>query len=72
MMVKIRLERIDMQKGIIVEALLDSGATGLVMSSEFTRKQRFKLKKIERPIYVKIEERGLDLFYFSFHFSFSF
>ena len=26
---------------------------GLVMSSEFTRKQGFKLKKIERPIYVK-------------------
>jgi len=26
--VKIRLERVDMQKGIMVEALLDSGATG--------------------------------------------
>ena len=36
-----------------MEALLDSGATGLVMSSEFARKQRFKLKKIKRPIYVK-------------------
>jgi len=33
--------------------LLDSGATGLVMSSEFTRKQEFKLKKIEKPIYVR-------------------
>jgi len=33
-----------------VEALLDSGVTGLVMSLEFTRKQEFKLKKIERPI----------------------
>jgi len=33
--VKIGLERIDMQKGIMVEALLDSGATRLVMSSEF-------------------------------------
>jgi len=36
-----------------VEALLDNGVTGLVMSSEFTRKQQFKLKKIERPIYVR-------------------
>jgi len=36
--VKIGLERIDTQEGITVEALLDSGATGLVMSSEFTRK----------------------------------
>ena len=36
--VKIGLERIDMQKGIMVEVLLDSGATGLVMSSEFAKK----------------------------------
>jgi len=36
--VKIRLERIDTQKGVTVEALLDSGVTGLVMSSEFTKK----------------------------------
>jgi len=36
-----------------VEALLDSKATGLVMSSEFTRKQGFKLKKLERPMYVR-------------------
>jgi len=51
--VKIGLERIDMQEEVTVEALLDSGATGLVMSSEFTRKQGFKLKKIKRPIYVR-------------------
>ena len=36
-----------------VEALLDSGATGLVMSSEFAKKQGFKLKKLERPINVR-------------------
>jgi len=47
---KIGLERIDTQEGITVEALLDSGATGIVMSSEFTRKQGFKLKKLERPM----------------------
>ena len=52
-MVKIGLERIDMQEGITVEALLDSGATGLVMSSEFAKKQGFKLKKLERPMQVK-------------------
>ena len=51
--VKIGLERIDTQEGITVEALLDSGATGLVMSSEFARKQGFKLKKLERPIQVR-------------------
>jgi len=52
-MVKIGLERIDTQEGVMVEALLDSGVTGLVMSSEFSRKQRFKLKKIKNPIYVR-------------------
>jgi len=51
--VKIGLERIDTQERITVEVLLDSGATGLVMSSEFARKQEFKLKKLDRPIYVK-------------------
>jgi len=43
--VKIGLERVDIQEGVTVEALLNSGATDLVMSSEFTRKQGFKLKK---------------------------
>ena len=52
-MVKIGLERVDIQEGIIVEALLDSSATGLVMSSEFARKQGFKLKKRERPRYMR-------------------
>ena len=51
--VKIGLERIDMQEGITVEALSDSRAIGLVMSSEFARKQEFKLKRLERPIYVR-------------------
>jgi len=51
--VKIGLERIDTQEGIIVEALLDSRATGLVMSSEFARKQGFKLKKLERPMNMR-------------------
>jgi len=37
-MVKIGLERIDTQKGIIVEVLLDSCTTKLVMSSEFAKK----------------------------------
>ena len=36
-----------------MEALLDSGAMGIVMSSEFARKQGFKLKKLERPMQVR-------------------
>jgi len=79
-MVKIGLERIDIQEGVTVEVLLDSGATKLVMSSEFAKKQGFKLKKIKQPIYVRnvngsfnkdvrVENDGLSLFYFSSHFS---
>ena len=37
----------------MVKVLLDSGATGLVMSSEFARRQGFKLKKLDRPIYIR-------------------
>ena len=51
--VKIKLERIDTQENITVEALLDSKVTELVISSKFAKKQRFKLKKIERLIYEK-------------------
>jgi len=51
--VDIGLERVDTQEGVTVETLLDSGAMELMMSSKFARKQRFKLKKIERPIYVR-------------------
>jgi len=52
-MIKIGLKRIDMQEGITVEELLDSGATRIVMSSEFDKKQGFKLKKLERPMQVR-------------------
>ena len=58
--VKIGLERIDMQEGITVEALLDSGAMELVMSSEFARKQGFKLKKLDRLMYVRNMDSSLN------------
>jgi len=50
---KIRLERINTQERITVEELLDSGATGLVMSSEFAKRQGFKMKRLEMPINVR-------------------
>jgi len=58
--VKIGLERIDMQEGIMVEALLNSSVTELVMSSEFTKKQGFKLKKLDRPMYVRNVDSSLN------------
>jgi len=50
MTVKICLERIDTQKRIMVEALLNSEVTDLVISLSFVRKKGFK---IERTIYVR-------------------
>jgi len=59
-MVKIGLERIDMQEEVTVEVLLDSGAMGLVMSSEFAKKQGFKLKKLERLMNIRNMDRSLN------------
>ena len=50
----------DTQEGITVEALLDSSVTGLVMSSEFAKKQSFKLKKLERPVQVRNVNRSFN------------
>ena len=36
-----------------MEALLDSGVMRLVMSLEFVKRQRFKLKKLEKPMHVR-------------------
>jgi len=51
--VKIGLEKINMYEGVTIKTLLNSGTTELVTSFEFARKQGFKLKKIERLIYVR-------------------
>ena len=58
--VKIVLERIDIQEEITMEVLLDSRATGLVMSLEFTRKQGFKLKGLERPMHIRNMDGSLN------------
>ena len=52
-MVKIGLERIDMQERVTVETLLDNSIIGLVISLEFARKQEFKLKKNRKTYLCK-------------------
>ena len=44
--VKIELKQEDEKDRIMVNALLDSGVIGLVMSSKFSRKYKFKKKKL--------------------------
>ena len=51
--VKIELKQEEEEEEVVTEALLDSGATGLVMSEEFVRKHRFRRMKLERLIYVR-------------------
>ena len=51
--VKIGLKQEKKEEEIVVDALLDSGATELVMSEEFARKHRFRRMKLERLIYVR-------------------
>jgi len=51
--VKIELKQEDDEEGIVVEVLLDSGVTRLVISSKFARKNEFIKKRLERPIYIR-------------------
>jgi len=51
--VKIGLKQEKKKEEIVVEALLDSGMMGLVMSLEFVRKNKFKMRKLEKPIYIR-------------------
>ena len=51
--VKIKSKQEEDKEGIVVEALLDSRMTRLVMSLEFIRKNKFRKKKLDRPIYIR-------------------
>jgi len=58
--VKIGLKQEEEEEGIITEALLDSGATWLVISEEFARKHRFKKTKLKRPVYIRNVDSTLN------------
>ena len=45
--------RLKEKEGVVTEALLDSGATELVISKEFAKKYRFRRMKLERPVYIR-------------------
>jgi len=49
----IGVEKIDMHEGIMIKALLDSGATGMFMDKQTAARHGFKLQKLERPIAVR-------------------
>ena len=52
--VKIRLKQEEEEEEeVVIEALLDSGTTGLVMSEKFVRRHKFKRTKLKKPVYVR-------------------
>jgi len=50
---KVGLEKLESHKGVIVKALLDSGATGLFMDTTFAKEKRFKIEKLKKPLLVR-------------------
>ena len=49
----IGVEKIDTHKGIMIKALLDSGAMGMFMNRQTAARHGFKLQKLDRPIAVR-------------------
>ena len=49
---KIGLKKVDTHEGVTVNALLDSGATGLFMDKKFVEKNKFRMEKLERLVKV--------------------
>jgi len=50
---KVGLEKLESHEGIVVKALLDSGATGLFMDMTFVKKKEFKMEKLKKPLLVR-------------------
>jgi len=50
---RVELEKLENHKGVVVKALLDSGATGLFMDTTFAREKGFKMERIKNPLLVK-------------------
>jgi len=49
----IGIEKLNIHEGVIVKALLDSGATGMFMDKRTAARHGFTLQKLERPIIVR-------------------
>jgi len=50
---KVGLEKLENHKGVVVRALLDSGATGLFMNMTFVQEKGFKMEKLKKPLSVR-------------------
>ena len=50
---KIGLEKLENHEGVVVKALLNSGATGLFMDTTFAQEKGFKMEKLKNPLLVR-------------------
>ena len=49
----IGVEKIDTHEGVMIKALLDSGAMGMFMDRQTAARHGFKLQKLKRPIAIR-------------------
>jgi len=49
---KVGLEKLENHEGVVVKALLDSGATDLFMNTTFAKEKGFKMEKLKKPLLV--------------------
>jgi len=49
----IGVEKIDTHEGVMIKALLNSGATGMFMDRQTAARHGFKLQKLERPLVIR-------------------
>jgi len=50
---KVGLEKLENHEGVVVKALLDSGATSLFMDMAFAKEKEFIIKKLKNPLLVR-------------------
>jgi len=48
----IGLEKLENHEGVVVNTLLNSGATGLFMDTQFAKRKGFKLERLKTPLLV--------------------
>jgi len=48
----IGLEKLENHEGVAVNALLDSGVTGLFMDTQFAKRKGFKLERLKTPLLI--------------------
>jgi len=50
---KIKLEKLENHEGVAVRALLDSGAAGLFMNTQFAKRRELKLERLRNLLLVR-------------------